>query len=100
MDGREIPQDVREKILDWVKLKASKARCPVCKEQKFTLAEHFITPIIQGADGAVQLGGSTYPHFMLLCRNCAHTLFFNAVAAGIYPAVQDSPTPEKEVGDG
>lgn len=41
------------------------------------------------------LGGVGYPQVMLLCKTCAHTMFFNAVIMGLVPA-GSPPEPEKK----
>jgi hypothetical protein len=38
------------------------------------------------AGGGVVIGGPTYPLFPVICMTCGHTVFINAVVAGIVEA--------------
>lgn len=35
-------------------------------------------------EGGVVLGGSAYPQIMTICKNCGHTVHFNAVFMGLF----------------
>ena len=90
-DKSALTAQQRQKIEKWIGDRAQLIKCPVCRERKFQIAEHLVTPIIQSPDGGVNLGGSAYPHFMLICGNCANTLFFNAVMSGVMSPPPDKP---------
>ena len=81
-DGK-ITTAQRTLIQTWLKSRHTQP-CPVCGNRNFQLVDHLVQPITF-AGGGLSIGGVGYPQFMLVCSNCAHTLYFNAVASGILP---------------
>ena len=64
----------------WAK---DRAVCTVCGINNWQVAQHLVSPpVVSGR--ALSLGGPAYPQAMCICRNCGHTLYFNAVVAGIH----------------
>jgi hypothetical protein len=90
-----------EKIQNWWNLHwKAPVTCPVCKTSEWTVAPHVINIQRHATDAAV---GNTisYPHIVVTCKSCAHSMFFNAVQIGVsasHPVPQFSnalanPTP-------
>ena len=77
-----LTDDEKKLFEKWVLERSPKLKCPCCGKSNFTVGEHLVSPPTVGRDG-VQLGGVAYPNAMLICTNCAHTLFFNAVVIGL-----------------
>jgi hypothetical protein len=55
--------------------------CPVCKTTDWSLSSHLVN--IQFATDANASNTPTYPHIIITCKFCAHSIFFNAVQIGI-----------------
>ena len=56
--------------------------CPRCAQQKMVVAENIVTPVTW-VNGALSIGGASYPQGMLICSNCGHTSYFNLVVLGV-----------------
>ena len=56
--------------------------CPVCKNNEWSIAGHVVSITRHASDGMIG-GTQNYPHIMVLCTTCAHTMFFNAVSIGV-----------------
>jgi len=66
--------------------------CPVCKTTDWKIAEHLVNIQTHAADANV--GNTTpYPHIIVTCKFCAHSMFFNAAQIGI--AAIDMPPARK-----
>ncbi len=89
MDGVAVPdqsgnlsESEKKKAQDWLRERMPAAlTCSVCNTQNWILADHVVAPPIFGR--GLVLGGTAYPHVMLICRQCGHTVFFNAVMMGL-----------------
>src|SRR5262249_54786536 len=58
--------------------------CPVCKTTDWKIAGHLINiPSHATATDANASDTSTYPHIVVICKFCAHSMFFNAAQIGI-----------------
>lgn len=56
--------------------------CPVCKTADWKIAGHLVNIQTHAADanaGKMPI----YPHIIVTCKFCAHSMFFNAVQIGI-----------------
>ena len=84
-------------IKRWVEEKAPGAIvCTVCGENSWLVGEHLVAPPIH-AQGLL-LGGTSYPQAMLICVNCAHTVYFNAVIMGLLKE-KEEPGESEEASD-
>ena len=70
--------------LKWLEEKwpKGKRKCICCGKKQWTLAEDLVMPL-RFIGGQFEIYGSTYPHVLLVCTTCGHSLFFNAVKMGI-----------------
>jgi predicted nucleic-acid-binding Zn-ribbon protein len=67
--------------------------CPVCKTTEWTQAPHVVN-IQRHAVDANAPSTISYPHIVVTCKSCAHSMFFNAVQIGVSPAAaQALPIP-------
>lgn len=73
-----------KKFIEWVHTKQpGEIVCPVCKSTKWVAGELVLMPPTMNPSGGYNLGGATYPLLPIFCTNCAHALFFNAIAIGV-----------------
>jgi hypothetical protein len=67
--------------------------CPVCKTTEWTQAPHVVN-IPRHATDAYVTNTISYPHIVVTCQSCAHSMFFNAVQIGVSaPSPQQIPIP-------
>ena len=66
--------------------------CPVCKTTDWSLSSHLVN-IQRFATDANASNTLTYPHIIITCKFCAHSIVFNAVQIGVAapPAGQRAP---------
>jgi hypothetical protein len=62
--------------------------CPVCKTTDWKIAGHLVNIQSDAADANAS-NTPTYPYIIVICKLCAHSMFFNAVQIGI--AATDVP---------
>jgi len=65
--------------------------CPVCKTTDWSLASHLVN-VQRFATDANASNTPTYPHIIVTCKFCAHSMFFNAVQIGIAAPLARQPT--------
>jgi hypothetical protein len=70
-----------------------RAGCPVCGDNQWTIADHFVQPITRGAANSLNLGGPGYPQVMLISNKCGYTMYFNAVVIGLF---RDEPSEKQD----
>ncbi len=69
--------------------------CAICGTTKWSIAAH-VVEVRASTRAAVTIGAPTYPLFQMICSNCGHTLFVNAIIAGVIgPSSSKSSTEEK-----
>jgi hypothetical protein len=56
--------------------------CPVCKTTDWKIAGHLVNIQSDAADANAN-NAPSYPHIVVTCKFCAHSMFFNAVQIGI-----------------
>lgn len=84
-----LPADWQRRFVESINEKIPNAgRCPRCAtgaagETTMVIGEDAVTPIIW--NGSLNLGGTSYPQAMLVCRNCGYTTYHNLVVLGIVP---------------
>jgi hypothetical protein len=76
----EVDNDLIERW--WSQHSKDSVTCPVCKTTDWKLGAHLVN--VEGH--AADVNGSnrpTYPHVIVTCKSCAHSMLFNAVQIGI-----------------
>ncbi len=67
------------------------------------MADHLVAPTIY-RQGGLFWGGQAYPTVMIVCRNCGHTVYLNAVVMGLIQPKKktgvEEESKEKEDTDG
>jgi hypothetical protein len=82
--GALTPPD-NEKIQNWWNQHwKGPVICPVCKTTEWTVTPHVVN-IQRHAIDATVANTVSYPHIIVTCKTCAHSMFFNAVQIGISP---------------
>ena len=92
----------RKGIVEWLDKHGAVKPCTACGQTAWHLIPHLVAPPTFRKESGFFLGGMSYPQAMLLCKNCGHTLYFNAVVMGIVP-MGEPPKPSdppKETPDG
>ena len=86
-----------QKVIKWLSEKMDQTTglvCSICNTRQWTVADDLVIPPIYRA-GGVSIGGAGYPQAMLICNNCAHTVYVNAVRIGLWEDEKgESDTPE------
>ncbi len=97
-DDWRLSKENKQKIVDWVAQKAAKRPliCSVCHTQSWQLGEHLVAPTLYKHGGGLVVGGVNYPQALLICKNCGHTIYLNAVIIGV--ASDEKEVSEKEKG--
>jgi hypothetical protein len=83
-DGKLTPED-HQKIQAWWTTGnhwMGPVICPVCKTTEWSVADHILLLTRHSANGLVS-GSIAYPMIGVYCRNCSHTMLFNAVTMGV-----------------
>lgn len=60
--------------------------CQVCKNDSWGLAQELINLPVLIPGVPVPFSYPTYPQIMIICDKCGHSVFFNAVVAGLVPS--------------
>lgn len=94
-DQYQLSEKAKKKITDWLNERwLGLKQCPICRKNTWTIVDDLVSPNIS-RDGGLVIGGTSYPQVMVICGNCAHTLYFNAVMIGVVGGAD-----EKASGDG
>ncbi|MCH7493368.1 hypothetical protein IIA16_01460 [bacterium] len=85
MAGQKLTQKQAAAFREWVGTRGTTDKCPFCQKNSWMMGEYLVTPLVTSS-GNVQLGGIVHPLIPIVCTNCGHTLFFNAIVAGVMKA--------------
>jgi len=80
--------NVRSQILGRLNELSVTGRCPLCAQQKWTLAEGLIWIPLQEDFFGVSTGGPGLPMVALVCANCGNTQFINLITIGLESLVR------------
>jgi len=87
-----LSQEDKKKVIKYIDERIDRKIgivCSVCQNKKWTIADDLVIPPVYKENRAQLLGGAGYPQVMLLCGKCGHTIFINAVRAGLVPGVPE-----------
>jgi hypothetical protein len=79
----------------WTQHWKAPVTCPVCKTSEWTIAPHVVNIQRYALDTGAQ-GTVTYPHIVVTCKSCAHSMFFNAAQIGV--GTMHVPAPQNALG--
>ncbi len=88
-----LTEKEKEDIVAWVKEKWKNFACPYSGDTSWNIGE-ILVQTTQFTGGSLRIGGPIFPMFILTCDGCGHTVFVNAIQAGILP----KPKPESDGG--
>ena len=93
-DEEGLTREQLDAALDWLeKVSPGGATCSVCAKNTWEVGKSLVAPMrIQGRTTFID--GELHPLVTVTCKNCGHTIFVNAVMAGV-----EKPSEEGE-GDG
>lgn len=86
MDNRNrdsLSEDQLNKALEWIKTNWQKSdkSCEICSSTQWSIPQDVVTPALF-VNGQVAMGNS-YPQFMMVCKKCGNTKYFNAILSGV-----------------
>lgn len=83
VDGR-LSKEEKDVAVAWFgKHAKSPLICAVCGSTEWMLADHVVSPLALGGSTNVRLSGPGYPQIMLISDPCGHTIYVNAISAGV-----------------
>ena len=71
------------------------ARCPVCGQHDWTLADGLVRLTLQEERGVVVVGGRNMPCVALICKRCGNTLLLNVIVLGLRDLAAKKGEPEE-----
>ncbi len=79
----DLTQEQFEKFVHWLEQKVPHGlMCSVCGQNNWEASPRLSTTMnLSGS--AIAIGGPIQPLISLTCKNCAHTVFFNALISGV-----------------
>lgn len=92
-----LSREQKEKFIRWLTQKTNgrTIACSICNTAKWNIGDDLVIPPVFKNQGT-QLGGVGYPQVMLICHNCGHTVFMNAVIAGLTESIEEAERRIKE----
>lgn len=87
----KLTQPEKVKVVKWLTDHVADGhdfKCAVCGHTDWVVGDHIVTPVRFASTG-FHFGGGAYPQIMLICKNCAHTVFLNAAVMGITAVARD-----------
>lgn len=76
-----LTPEQQQKAIEWLESHWTKPKeCEICNHNKWDVLQDVVTPAIFTGGFAI---GTAYPQFMLMCRKCGLTKYFNAIHSGI-----------------
>lgn len=88
-EGRLTPEDKAKVSAHFARHWKGEVPCPVCKNAtSWSTAEHVVQSYRWANN---QFAAPTYPFIPVICTNCGHTMFFNAVVIGVVPLASPPP---------
>jgi RNase P subunit RPR2 len=81
-DARErIDQELIDQAIIWLQNKWGEIECPYCKHIEWQVSP----PMALSVSGDQAMS----PAFPVMCGNCGHTTFINAIRAGLFPESEE-----------
>lgn len=81
----KLSAEEKTKAIAWIQQFGNRLLCPVCGDGQWSLSEHVTTPVIVSGNGALNLGGGSYPVISIYSNKCGYTMYISAIVAGILP---------------
>lgn len=77
-----LSAEEKSHVIKWLQQRGKHHECPVCTNNKWTVADHMIAGRIHAEDPRTIVRES-YPQVALVCNNCAHVRYFMALPLGL-----------------
>ena len=74
-DKTKLTTEDKQKIVEWFAKRQGTLGCPWCHQKNLSIADQLAAAPIATISEGIQLGPH-YPLVVLICTNCAHTIFF------------------------
>jgi predicted nucleic-acid-binding Zn-ribbon protein len=85
-DESDLTQEQAEILIRWLDQKIPQGLiCSACGKDDWNLAPTISTTMVLGGT-SIMIGGTIQPLVTLTCKNCGHTVFFNALISGVMKA--------------
>ena len=93
----ELTDAEKQTIVDWLKERVPEGppNCAVCAKKDWFVGDILVAPLHYDGKG-IKLGGAVYPNAVLVCKNCANTVFLNAIMMGIIPPKEEEKEEDTE----
>jgi hypothetical protein len=96
--GTVLTPEQTAKAIQWLRANWGDAReCPFHGPTNWEVG-NILVATVGFTRGGLQVGGSTYPSFVVICGQCGFTVFVNAIKAGIVKAPEVPPAEPEESG--
>ncbi len=90
-DQGKLTEADKATVKEWLQNKWSQdSRCAVCNQNNWSVGDHTVAAATVNDHGSALFSGPMYPHVMLICMNCGHTIFFNAALMEILASIAKS----------
>jgi len=98
---RRLSDDDKETVISWLKekWKGESADCPICGSNDWNVGDH-VAEMPALSKTMLASRRATYPHVVMVCANCGHTLLFNAVVMRIVSREWQKESSAEEESDG
>ncbi|MBU0460040.1 MAG: hypothetical protein KJ597_01025 [Nanoarchaeota archaeon] len=97
--SKEKTEEIVKKIEEAINRKTGQTgfKCPICTNDKFSLAGGFTNDFLMDRlGGGLVIGGPVLPSVPIVCTNCGNTFFLNARVLGLS---EEFPKEEKKKED-
>lgn len=93
-----ISQEDKQKVIQELnkKLGPSGAKCPMCGNKHFIIADGYFNTFVQDDLNDINLGGPSIPSISIICSNCG---FMSQHALGVLGLLPKQNSDEKEGGN-
>jgi hypothetical protein len=84
IQNKFLNEEQENKAIEWLSKKCSKGAyiCEICGTGSWMVSGNVVAPL-NLINGNIAFGGNITPQFMIMCRNCGNTKYFNALISGV-----------------
>lgn len=95
-----ISQDEKQKIIHELnaKFNSAGARCPMCGNTHFIIADGYFNTFLQDSIKNISLGGDSIPSIPIICSKCGFISMHALGILGLLPKQNDNENKEGENG--
>lgn len=80
----KLTEDQRKKLVEFLNEKRASPNCPMCDSKSWGVSDT-IFELREFQGGSLMVGGNQniFPVIPISCNECGHTIFINAIRAGV-----------------